>query len=257
MKRNLLIGLITFSIIYIIFPIRPEPIAQINQRAIFPIFGYIPILAIVLFALSCYFHKNPLWGLGIWRQKYLILALFLSIPLLIVLDIINAKYVLIGGTFLSLGLMFIMAILGAYVHGKDNLQSLLVGIMWSFCFMYIWEILYQLVIWFKSSCAIPGELAALLPSLALSLPFMWLLLIHKIKINKYLIIIASLFILVIIIWLLSGANTLIYYNNGWIVEPLDRIGYMLTRLSKVIAGLLIVGISFNSCKINVRKKEYV
>jgi hypothetical protein len=150
-----------------------------------------------------------------------------------------------------------MAILGAYVHGKDNLQSLLLGIIWSFCFMYIWEILYQLVIWFKSGCAIPGELAALLPSLALSLPFMWLLLIHKIKINKYFFIIIALFIFVVMAWILSGANTLIYYSNGWVAEPLDRIGYMLTRLSKVVAGLLIIGISFKSCKINVRKKEYV
>ncbi len=244
MKKLLAVYISVFCLAYIIIWVRPEPLAQVANHSGFSLWRFIPLIALNILLITLYTPKWHIWANKAWNIKpYIIFGVIIS-PLLIVLDFINARHVLIGGTFMSLGLMYAFTILAAYKHGGKTLQSLLIGVLWAFCFMYSWEIMYQIVIYIKSDCSIPGLMGALSPSIGMAAMFLPVIWLYKPEPKEALVVIVWFFILATAAWLLSGANTLIYYDKVWIAEPLDPIGYTLTRVSKVLAGLAILGFDF-------------
>lgn len=243
--KKLLAWYITlFSLAYVFVWVRPEPLAQVANHNGFNLWRFVPLFILGILVVSFYLPKIKIWGKNPPKLKPFIIFGIVITPLLVVLDFINARHVLIGGTFMSLGLMYAMGILAAYKYGGRIVQSLLLGILWAFCFMYSWETMYQIVIYYKSNYPSSTLVDALIPSVYMAVMFLPLLVRYKAKPNKRMTIIAICFVVVITAWILSGANTLIYYRDGWVAESLDKLGYSLTRLSKAIAGLFILGIDF-------------
>ena len=243
-KKLLAIYIALFSVAYAVVWVRPDPLEQVANHNGFILWQFVPLAILMVLMLSLYFQ---VWRKNINLKHFIIFGMAIT-PLLVVLDLINASHVIIGGTFMSLGLMYAMTILAAYKMGEKSASALLFGALWAFCFMYSWEIMYQVVVYIKSDCSIPGLAGALAPSFSMAIMFLPLVWLYSASTNKLLPIIALLFIAVTSAWLLSGANTLIYYDKGWIAEPLNEVGYSLTRISKILAGLLIVGIDFRGIK---------
>lgn len=237
--------IIVWLIIYVFFPFRPEPLTQIDfsstrtHQILFKLWSKIPVALMLGLAFSIAYNKSNKLNI-----KYLEWTAVILLPLVFIVDWLAGDSAVTWGTMASGGLMIAIGLLVVRrFEYLGKVQSLFIAGLWCFGFMYGWEVMYQIVVWFKSNCNIEGELSAILSSVFIALPVVLVGILYKLSLNRWFWIILTTFIFTLILWYITGLNTLVYYDNGWVSEPLVYKSYICTRISKVMLGLLPFGIA--------------
>lgn len=238
--------LIVWLIIYVFFPFRPDPLAQVAfsqagiQQALFIAWSKIPIA--LTFGLILSIAKPKIKQIDLNWVKWIALII---LPAVFIIDWLAGERAVTWGTMSTGGLMLAIGLIVAnrFKH-LGVTQGLMIAGLWYFGFIYGWEVMYQFVLWFKSGCSnIEGWVSTIINAIIIALPVIMIGILYRIKVNKRVWWIAGGFIITLGLWWVTGLNTLIYYENGeWIAEAMDYKSYIFTRLSKITLGLLPLGI---------------
>jgi len=230
-------------IAYTFLPFRPEPLAQVELSSkgiapyLFTIWQFIPLCFIIILLVTIAKKKElPI------KLKWLQYAALIILPLTLMADILAGQVPLVWGTVGSGGLMIAITLLTAkrFMY-LGEFRALLIGGIWAFTFVYGWEVMYQFILLYKSNFNIPAFASVIINNVIIILPFLFLFMFYKIQFNQANISLLIVFGLAVMVWGLTGFNTLIYYDGtSWQPEEMIYPSYVFSRLSKVLLGLCLL-----------------
>jgi len=245
-KRNWFnIFIYLWLVVYAFLPARPEPLAQVelSSKGIYPylftVWQFIPLCLVIILLVAIVKKKE----MQVRSIKYIALAI---LPITLLLDILAGQIPLVWGTVASGGLMIaiVLLITDKFKH-LGEFKALLIGSIWAFTFVYTWELMYQVILYWKCNFSIPAFASVITNNLIIILPFLFLFMFYKISLNQFNISLLIFFGLAVMVWGLLGFNTLIYYDGiQWQAEAMEYPSYVFSRISKVILGLSILPCAF-------------
>lgn len=222
-------------------PIRPNPLEQggISSGNIISI----ALMIVPYIAISCLMLNIKLkwikeqWVIGITP---IILLAFLG------LDIYNCTVSNISGmgSLLTIGIGYLVVLNVAHNH-KEYSDGLMYGVIAGIASLFLWEVIYQVIIYSKAHWTIPDN-TTYFYSVLVSIPFLLVLFSGRTRMNKYARVCIGLFILSMVIWALSGFWTYMAYNNGWYTENYTYWGYTMTRFSKIAFCAILATMTYKT-----------
>jgi hypothetical protein len=222
-----------------------------NANALFFLWTMAPFLIFGGLAIT---HAHKPSGLFVFSINWWIKAAVVVLPILLILDIYNtANNFQSYGTFLSFGWMFVVALIVAKRNQHlGGMQSLLLGAIIAFGFMFAWEIMYRMMIYWKAGFSSPTWGSDITVSFIMVLPAILVLAIYRPVFSRMTLILSVVFLALVLYWALSGMWTWVIYKNGvWTTENWNFAIYELTRVSKIIMGLAVASLVFYERKLSV------
>lgn len=160
------------------------------------------------------------------------------------------------GSPVTWGIMGLVVITVAHYNQKAGyFKGLMLGIICGFAAMYLWEALYQFIVYAKGHFEIKETNTFFICMIA-SWPLFCLPLLTRISIGwKFA---GILFAITLVAWGLTGWWTYRVYNGGWGVGEWNYGFYIIQRLNKLAFSLFFARLVFNKYELrNSQSIQYV
>lgn len=250
MLKRLNILTVLWVILISVWQVRPDPIKQIfvgqSHTAILFQSGLIllPMLALMVYSFLPNKVNNWLNKFPVFKVTQHIKYLPITLGVLFVLDVLNALHPFSSNTFTAVGLGYLVMLQAAYRNRElGGTKALAVGLVTGLGTIYLWEIIYQLLIYYKADWNVYGNMTFAISGVIV-MGYLLLLVMSRVKTNQSTKWYALLFGVVTVWWLLSKWTWVVDINGIWTTEKFDSIMFVFTRVSKAALGMMLASLTF-------------